>query len=219
VIDTVSQWYENPEHIDEMKGCDQGKLKIWEQNMCGKFPKGCKILDIGCGVGREAFSLSKFGFQVVGIDISNEAVGRERIEASIGSRNVQFEVYNGETIPFENESFDVVIIWSQTFGLLYGDEYKSKLLQECKRVLKSKGLLNFSGHSYQYLSDNYSAYLVGRKFYPYRDSELYWETFYVEDLELFAKAEGFAILEGGEGEIYKKEDGIILYCLCEKAVE
>jgi hypothetical protein len=39
----VSAWYEKKEHIDEMKGWDKGKLKIWEQQVANNFPLGAKI--------------------------------------------------------------------------------------------------------------------------------------------------------------------------------
>jgi ubiquinone/menaquinone biosynthesis C-methylase UbiE len=216
VIKSISEWYENPKQIDEMKVWEHGELKLWEQEMCDKFPVGARILDIGCGAGREAFSLSKLGFHMVGIDISIEAISRAKRAAELHSSEVQFEVYDGDVIPFADESFDVVIIWAQTFGLLYGDIYKSKLLQECRRVLTVKGLFSYSGHSYQYIFDNYPYCLVNQKFYPYKDTKVYWETFNISQLEHFAEAEGFTVLESGEGEIYKKEDGIILYCLCQK---
>lgn len=53
----VLEWYEKKEHIEEMKGWDKGKLKIWEQRVVNNFPFGAKILDIGSGMGREAFAL------------------------------------------------------------------------------------------------------------------------------------------------------------------
>ncbi|SFR72050.1 hypothetical protein SAMN05661086_01281 [Anaeromicropila populeti] len=41
------------DHIDEMKGWDKGKLKIWEQRVANNFPVGAKILDIGSGMGMQ----------------------------------------------------------------------------------------------------------------------------------------------------------------------
>jgi 2-polyprenyl-3-methyl-5-hydroxy-6-metoxy-1,4-benzoquinol methylase len=38
------------------------------------LPEGAQILDVGCGMGREAFALTDMGFSVVGIDISEAAV-------------------------------------------------------------------------------------------------------------------------------------------------
>ncbi|BCJ93583.1 hypothetical protein acsn021_11520 [Anaerocolumna cellulosilytica] len=66
----VSAWYEKKEHIDEMKSWDKGKLKIWERQVTDDFLSGAKILDIGSGMGREAFALYHQGFEVDGLDVS-----------------------------------------------------------------------------------------------------------------------------------------------------
>ncbi|MDF2590148.1 MAG: Methyltransferase type 11 [Herbinix sp.] len=143
----VSEWYEKKEHIDEMKGWDRGKLKIWEQRVANNFPVRAKILDIGSGMGREAFALYSQGFEVVGLDASKDAVDKANEESLMRNCKLIFYYYDGEHIPFGDGMFEVVIIWSQTFGLLYGKSYKDSFLKECKRVLKPEGLLSYSGHS------------------------------------------------------------------------
>jgi ubiquinone/menaquinone biosynthesis C-methylase UbiE len=212
----VSNWYEEKEHIDEMKGWDKGRLKIWEQQVANRFLHGAKILDIGSGMGREAFTLYKQGFEVTGLDISKYAVEKANEEALKADCMVKFYHYDGKNIPFEDETFDIVIIWNQTFGLLYGDDYKKSYLSECKRVLKPGGLFSYSGHYLQYIMDHYDYCLDGAKFYPYKERGIYWETFSLEELENYAKQAAFNVLMSGEGEIYVPEDGIILYCLCKK---
>jgi 2-polyprenyl-3-methyl-5-hydroxy-6-metoxy-1,4-benzoquinol methylase len=112
----VSEWYEKKEHIDEMKGWDKGRLKIWEQQVADNFPVKAKILDIGSGMGREAFVLYRQGFEVIGLDISEYAVEKANEEAFKKECDVKFYQYDGEHIPFTDEMFDVVIIWSQTSG-------------------------------------------------------------------------------------------------------
>ncbi|BCN29160.1 class I SAM-dependent methyltransferase [Anaeromicropila herbilytica] len=209
----VLAWYEKKEHIDEMKSWDKGKLKIWEQRVVNNFPVGAKILDIGSGMGREAFALYSQGFEVDGLDVSKDVVDKANEEAVMCDSKVRFYHYDGEHIPFGDGMFDVVIIWSQTFGLLYGKSYKESFLKECKRVLRPKGLLSYSGHSLQYLREHYKDCLDVDKFYPYIEREIYWETFLLEELENYAKQTGYDIVMSGEGEIYVPEDGIILYCL------
>lgn len=130
--------------------------------------------------------------------------------------NIPFVCYDGKNILFEDNSFDVVIIWAQTFGLLYGDEYKNSFLKECRRVLKKGGFLSFSGHDYQYLTENYPQIINDRAFYPYDNSDIYWETFSVDDMINHAKNANFTILSCERGEIYKLEDGVVLHCLCRK---
>ncbi|MDF2543013.1 MAG: putative methylase [Herbinix sp.] len=212
----VIDWYEQKEHIDEMKSWDKGKLKIWEQQVADRFPRGAKILDIGSGMGREAFSLYKQGFEVIGLDISNYAVEKAREESWKANNKVEFYHYDGNLFPFDDEAFDIVILWNQTFGLLYGDDYKKSFLLECKRVLKPGGLFSYSGHDLKYIREHYDYCLDDDKFYPYQERDIYWETFSLEELVNYTKQNDFNILMSGQGEIYVPEDGVVLYCLCQK---
>lgn len=215
-IKIISDWYEDQKNIDEMNQWDKGKLKIWEEKAAGLFPPGAKVLDIGCGLGREAFALCEKNFDVTGIDISQGVIDEVRLAAKRNKHDIPFLCYKGRELPFNDDSFDAVIIWAQTFGLLYGDDYKKQFLAECRRVLKENGLLSFSGHDFIFLSENYKEYLVGRKFYPYANTQMYWETFLKDELSSFAQEAGFTVILCEQGEIYKPEDGIVLHCLCRK---
>ena len=115
------------------------------------FPAEAKILDVGCGLGREAFVLSDMGYKVTGIDISQEVIAQVVPFSVQKGYDIPFSVYDGHKLPFEADSFDVVIVWAQTFGLLYGNEYKHEFLLECKRVLTNGGLLSYSAHDYRFL--------------------------------------------------------------------
>lgn len=212
----IKEWYETKKNVDEMMHWEKPKLKKWELMVSKLFPMKAKILDVGCGLGREAFVLSDMDFIVTGIDISHEVINQVKTLSSQKGYRIDFDWYDGHVLPFEDNSFDVIVIWAQTFGLLYGDEYKHEFLTECKRVLKDDGLLSFSGHDYRYEMDNYKNYMKNRKFYPYADTELYWETFETSDLIKYAKDTGYTILLCEKGEIYKPEDGTILHCLCRK---
>ncbi len=214
--DIVRDWYEDKKNIDDMVHWSKGKLKIWEQSVVELFPKRANILDAGCGMGREAFALFDMGFSVVGIDISEEVINQVTQLSSQNGYNIPFAVYDGHTLPFDDASFDVIIIWAQTFGIIYGDTYKEDFMNECKRVLKKDGMLSFSGHDYRYVKEHYEKYTEGRKFYPYADEEIYWELFLPDELASYAEKAGLSVVLCEQGEIYKPEDGIILHCLCRK---
>ena len=211
----VSQWYEKKNNVDEMRGWNPA-LKAWEREVIGHFPCGARLLDIGCGLGREAFPLSDSGFDVVGIDISQEVISQVRRLSSEKGYDIPFIACDGRKLPFPDSSFDVVLIWAQTFGLLYGEEYKRDYLAECGRVLKTGGLFSFSAHDYEYLKAQYPHCLDGRRFYPYAGSEIYWEAFEIPELTQYARQAGFDVVLCGKGSIYKPEDGTVLHCLGRK---
>ena len=214
--DIVQKWYEDKKNVDGMVHWNKGKLKKWEQEVAGHFPKDANILDVGCGMGREAFALCDMGFSITGIDISAEVIKQVTQLSMQNGYDIPFLLYDGHTLPFDDATFEAVIIWAQTFGIMHGDAYKRDFLIECKRVLKKDGLLSFSGHDYRFEMEHYQKYMNGRKFYPYADAEIYWETFLPEELTGYAQSAGFSVMLCEQGEIYKPEDGIVLHCLCKK---
>ena len=211
----VSRWYEDKKNVEEMQNWNSA-LKQWEQSVAEFFPSGAKILDIGCGLGREAFALADLGFDVVGIDISKEVISQVKQLSAEKGYQIPFYTYDGVHLDFPADSFDAVLIWAQTFGLLYGNEFRKDYLLECKRVLKKGGLCSFSTHDYTFLREHYPNCLDGQRFYPYANAEIYWEAFEDADLRHFAYQAGLQVILCEKGTIYKPEDGTILHCLCRK---
>ena len=211
----VFQWYEDKKNVDEMRIWN-ASLKEWEQSVIAFFPSDARILDVGCGLGREAFALSDLGYDVVGIDVSKEVISQVKQLSADKGYSIPFHECDGEHLPFPDDSFDVVLIWAQTFGLLYGSEFKKSYLSECRRVLRKGGLLSFSTHDHHFLKENYPHCLIGQKFYPYANAEIYWETFESADLMQLAKQADMDIILCEKGNIYKPEDGTVLHCLCRK---
>jgi ubiquinone/menaquinone biosynthesis C-methylase UbiE len=103
-----------------------------------------RILDMGCGDGAvEMFLEKEFpSFTINAIDISAESIALAK-EKKLASTT--FEQYDGKKIPYENESFDIVIIAS----VLHHIEFKGhhQFLQEVKRVLKIGGRLYIFEHN------------------------------------------------------------------------
>lgn len=82
---------------------------------------GDRVLDVGCGPGRHALSLARLGYEVVGVDISQEFVGLASASAAAENLdNATFVVGDARDLGFEAE-FDVVISLCQGgFGLTGG---------------------------------------------------------------------------------------------------
>jgi SAM-dependent methyltransferase len=72
----------------------------------------CKALEYGCGKGSSAFEMAKRGVDVVGIDISDVAIGKaieKKDTLDIGyTGKLSFEVMNAESLIFAPQSFDLV---------------------------------------------------------------------------------------------------------------
>ena len=90
-----------------------------------------RALDLACGAGRNAVWLAREGWEVVALDGADEAIRllRER-EPSIDARVYNLEA--GAALPFENASFDLVVI------LYY---LHRPLFAEAKRLVRPGGLV------------------------------------------------------------------------------
>jgi len=98
-----------------------------------------KILDLGFGTGRHTIFLLKNGFNVYGIDISEEGYKITSDLLSKEGLTANLVVGDIKKLPYEDNSFDAVI---STFVLGHGlknDIIKS--FNEIKRVLKNHGIL------------------------------------------------------------------------------
>lgn len=95
---------------------------------------GDRVLDAGCGDGRFAAALVEAGAEVVGADVSEEALHRAA-ERAPGTELVRVE--EGGPLPFADASFDVV--WaSEVLGHVADAD---AFLSELRRVLRPRGRL------------------------------------------------------------------------------
>lgn len=97
-----------------------------------KLKNNKTALDVGCGTGIATKEISKFCESVIGTDKEEEMLERARDYAP----NCKFIIAPAEQLPFENSSFDLLIV-AQAFH--WFDQKKA--LKEFKRVLKNNGLL------------------------------------------------------------------------------
>ncbi|HNS14356.1 MAG TPA: class I SAM-dependent methyltransferase, partial [Syntrophorhabdaceae bacterium] len=84
----MKQWYEELFENYGMKYDNEcftqgtiGECDFIEKEI--KYDKSLRILDIGCGTGRHAIELTKRGYTVVGIDLSDSQLERAREKASM----------------------------------------------------------------------------------------------------------------------------------------
>jgi len=97
-----------------------------------------KVLDLACGSGRHVLYMAKLGFEVYGIDISEEGI--KAAKSLLYNNNLYAELTVGsiyERLPYEDNFFDgIVCIRSLNHGTI---EDIRKLIKEMGRVLKPRG--------------------------------------------------------------------------------
>lgn len=94
-----------------------------------------KILEIGCGIGSVVYELDRQGFEVIGTDISSEAItyGLEKYG------DIRIEVQAAEELQFDDGIFDFVL----SFDLFEHIARTERHVSEVSRVLRPGGYYLF----------------------------------------------------------------------------
>jgi ubiquinone/menaquinone biosynthesis C-methylase UbiE len=217
--DIVKIHFTEDTYVKEMFDRNNLGFRDWEEIIVDKHfvrNKG-NVLDIGCGTGRESIALTKLGYKVFGIDISEKEIKIAKEEAQNEKLEINYKLCNGMDLEFDDEYFDYSIIWAQTFGNIYTKKNRIKMLMENKRVLKKDGILCFSTHDYDFVKTNYKQYTKGKKFYPYSNSKCYWILFTIEEIIKEINETGLNIAFCGKSkELGNNIDIDVLVCVCRK---
>lgn len=105
--------------------------------ICGLKP-GMKVLDVSSGRGTQAIYYAKtFGVKVIGLDINKNMVETaiEKAKQSGVDKSVQFILGDSQQLPFDENTFDVVIN-ECAVGI---PDNSQKVLDEMLRVIKPNG--------------------------------------------------------------------------------
>jgi SAM-dependent methyltransferase len=118
-------------------------IYVFDQILRGNIAPGMRVLEAGCGYGRNLVHLLRERCEVFAVD--QDAAGIEHVRAlsaslASGLPTENFRVAPVEQMPFESNSFDVVIC-SAVLHFARDDRQFLAMVQELWRVLKPGGLL------------------------------------------------------------------------------
>ncbi len=108
------------------------------------YNKSIRILDIGCGTGRHSIELSKRGYTITGIDLSDSQLARAREKAERQGLNIDFLKYDARELPFENEYDLVIMLCEGAFPLMETDEMNYEILKNATQSLRERGKFIFT---------------------------------------------------------------------------
>ncbi|CAN5317039.1 hypothetical protein BH11PSE11_BH11PSE11_38000 [soil metagenome] len=127
--------------------------EIWYEHwhryaLVRQLAAGCAVLDVACGEGYGSSLVAEAGQTVVGVDISEQAVGHARSRYG-HQKNLQFIVASCDRMPFEDASFDLVV----SFETIEHIHTQNEFVAEITRVLRPDGLLIMSSPNKRLYSD------------------------------------------------------------------
>jgi len=108
------------------------------------FDKKLKIIDIGCGTGRHTIELSKRGYSVTGIDLSEAQLAGAKKKAKELNLKIDFEQHDARKLTFSNEFDAAIMLCEGGFSLMETDEMNFEILKSATKALKSKGKFIFT---------------------------------------------------------------------------
>ena len=68
-------------------------------------PDGAAVLDVATGTGKQGFAFARKGYNVTGIDLSEDMISIARRKNRFP--NVRLEIGDGTALPYESDRFDI----------------------------------------------------------------------------------------------------------------
>ncbi|MBP8129580.1 MAG: methyltransferase domain-containing protein [Candidatus Hydrogenedentes bacterium] len=109
-----------------------------------QYDKSQKVLDVGCGTGRHAIELTKRGYRVTGVDLSESQLAAARAKAGAQSLDIDFRRCDARQLPFHAEFDAAIMLCEGAFPLMETDEMNFEILKGVTRALKDQGKFLFT---------------------------------------------------------------------------
>ncbi len=97
-----------------------------------RIAPGLRVLDVACGSGNASIPAARAGASVTGVDIATNLLEQARERAHAEGLPARFEEGDAEALPFDDESFDVIV---STFGAMFAprpERVASELVRVCR---------------------------------------------------------------------------------------
>jgi tellurite methyltransferase len=117
-------------------------IYLFDQLLKGRFVAGMRVLDAGCGSGRNLVYFLRSDFEVFAVDESHEAIAQTRRLAATLAPHLpkdNFRVEAVERMSFADTSFDVVVS-NAVLHFAPDESLWEAMLKEMWRVLKPGGI-------------------------------------------------------------------------------
>jgi len=117
-------------------------LQIVGEDLCEAMDlnAGSKVLDVAAGNGMASLAAARRWCDVTSTDYVPALLERGRARADAEGMAIEFKVADAENLPFDNNSFDVVL---STFGVMFTPN-QDKAAAELMRVCRPKGKIGLA---------------------------------------------------------------------------
>jgi len=118
-------------------------IYLFDQLLKGRYDNCKKVIDIGCGAGRNLHYFFSSGYEVFGIDQNKQAIETvKELSAKLAPQNplTNFSVSKADDLNFDDSSFDVAIS-SAVLHFAQDEAHFDCMVRSIFRILKPGGYL------------------------------------------------------------------------------
>lgn len=138
VQDWFATWFNSPYYHILYKNRDGEEAEKFIDKLVSylSLEKGARALDLACGKGRHSLQLRNAGYEVVGIDLSEESIEEAK---SFERDGLEFFVHDMRSL-YWSEHFDLVANLFTSFGYFHDAEDDQKTISSVADSLKPGGV-------------------------------------------------------------------------------
>jgi len=132
-----TSWFNTPFYHILYKNRDASEAKGFMENLTAylNMPENATILDLACGKGRHSVHLNSLGFDVTGLDLSEESINYAK---QFENDTLHFDVHN-MSLPYHTQ-FDAVFNLFTSFGYFEDEADNLNTIKAIKSNLKPNGI-------------------------------------------------------------------------------
>lgn len=136
--DWFATWFNSPYYHILYRNRDVQEAEDFIERLISRLdlPKGSRALDLACGKGRHSLQLRKGGFEVVGIDLSDESIAEAKQQERDG---LEFFVHDMRGL-YWSEYFHLIVNLFTSFGYFHNKEDDQKTISAVADALKPEGI-------------------------------------------------------------------------------
>lgn len=133
------EWFDSPYYHILYKHRDDDEAKEFLDNLVKylHITEDHKVLDLACGKGRHSIELNRKGFDVVGVDLSEQNIQHAR---QFENERLHFFIHDMREV-FAVDQFDYVLNMFTSFGYFDSEKENERAIAAAAKALKPGGQL------------------------------------------------------------------------------
>ena len=149
-IARTKEKYLQPEEVEVFTRHIQRGLESFERKVISEYlAPDSRVLDVGCGAGREAFEIRKMGCRdITAIDVSPAMIQAAKAEDKKRKSGIKFiEAEAGDFIREDEGGYDIILLLTQLLCHIPGHKNRIDFLARLGGLLSENGVIILSAHN------------------------------------------------------------------------